>query len=406
MALHLYQQHYYKGGDKMYFTPYVDSAGMHVPSYSDIRDDLIAQAKLIFGNDIYLDSDSQDYQFISIFAAKCYDAMQTALLSYNNRSPSNAIGTGLDSLVKLNGITRLGAVYSTAAVTITGAIGTLINNGVIADISGNKWNLPSTVTIPSGGTISVTATCQIAGAIVANIGDLSNIVTPTYGWTSVTNTAVATIGTSIESDSTLRIRQGISTALPSQTRLEGTKSAILGVSGVTRYSLDENSTGTTNTNGTPAHSIWAVVEGGVDADVANAIYQNKSIGCGTYGTTTVSITDTYGGTNSISFSRPTYKDIDVAVNITGFSGYTTDVTTLVKSNLVNYLNSLKIGEDLTISSLWGVVLLSMPDLKSPLFSVTSLTACLHSGTPATTDISIAFNEVTRGNLAYITVNVS
>lgn len=390
----------------MYFQPFVDSSGIHVPTYSDIRDELITQARSIFGNDIYLEPDSQDYQFISIFAAKCYDAMQAAVLAYNNRSPMTAVGTGLDSLVKLNGLTRKTAVYSTATVTITGSSGTVITNGVIADVSNTKWNLPATFIIPGGGSINVTATCQISGAIVANPEDITKIVTPTYGWSSVTNAAAATIGSSIEQDSELKARQSISTSRPSQTRLEGTKGAIAEVSGVTRFSVDENDTSSTNSNGTPAHSIWPVVEGGTDSDVAEAIFNNKGVGGGTYGTTTVTVADVYGGTTDIKFSRPTYKDIDVTVNVKALTGYTTDITAQIKANLVSYLNSLEIGEDLTISSLWGTALTAMSNLRTPMFSISGLTAALHGGSLGTTDIVMAFNEVTRGNISNITVNVT
>ena len=63
-----------------YFPPYIDETGMHIPTYSDIRDDLISSMKEIFGNDIYIDEDSQDYQQISIFAKKIFDTNALALL--------------------------------------------------------------------------------------------------------------------------------------------------------------------------------------------------------------------------------------------------------------------------------------------------------------------------------------
>ena len=44
-----------------YFEPYIDSSGFHMPTYVDIRDDLINQMKSIFGNDIYIDEDGGIY---------------------------------------------------------------------------------------------------------------------------------------------------------------------------------------------------------------------------------------------------------------------------------------------------------------------------------------------------------
>ena len=389
-----------------YFQPYVDLTGMHIPTYSDIRDELISQVKSIYGTDIYLDADSQDYQFISIFAAKIYDAMQAAVLAFNNRSPSTAVGIGLDTLVSLNGLTRIPAVFSYATVTIVGTAGTIISNGIIADLANNNWTLPTTVTIPISATIDVTATCAVDGAIPASIGDLIKIVTPTLGWTSVTNAAAATVGVLTETDSALRARQAVSTAQPSLSRLEATKGGIAAVSGVTRYIVHENDTASADSDGVAAHSLACVVEGGTNLLVATAIFNNKGIGASTVGSTTQAVVDAYGVSNSIKFARPTYRDIDIVITVKALTGYTTDITALIKSQLVAYLNSLDIGEDLTMSSLWATALTATPDLKKPLFSVTTVTACLHSGSPGVIDLVIAYNAVTRGNASYITVTVT
>ena len=114
-----------------YTAPYIDAAGLHIPSYTDIRDDLVETFKSIYGQDIYLDNDSQDYQMISAFALKTYDTMQLLQIVYNNHSPKTAVGTGLDSLVKLNGIRRKEASYSTCVLTITGTVGTEIAAGIV-----------------------------------------------------------------------------------------------------------------------------------------------------------------------------------------------------------------------------------------------------------------------------------
>lgn len=389
-----------------YFTPTIDETGLHIPTYSDIRDQLVLDAKNIFGTDIYLEPDSQDYQWISSVAEKIYDSFQLAQQAYNNRSPQTSAGVALDSIVKLNGLTRRAGSYSTCLVTIVGIAGTIINNGVVADINGNLWNLTTPVTIPVGGTINVTATCQTLGAITANIGDISIINTPTYGWTSVTNAAGATVGTDEETDSQLRARQAVSTTILSKTLLEGTKAGLLAVPGVTRIAVYENDTNSADANGLPAHSITAVVENGTNTDVATAIYTYKGIGAYTNGDVSVSITDLFGASTTIRFYRPVYKAIDAVVNVKALTGYTTDITSQIKQNIVDYLNGMQIGDDLSISALWGVALAAMPDLKSPMFSITGLTAGLHGGSQGTSDIVIGYKEVTQGVLANITVNVS
>lgn len=390
-----------------YFTPYIDGTGLHIPTYNDIKEDMIEQAKLIYGQDIYLGNDSQDYQYISSIASKVYDSYLIAQQVYNNRGPSTAIGSGLDIIVKLNGIKRDAPIYSTCKVNVVGVAGTVIENAIIENsVTGTKWNLPSLVTIGAGGSSEVTATCQISGPITAQIGELSSIVTPTFGWTSVNNAVAAVPGANAESDSALRARQAKSTAIPSRSILEGLDGALRTLNGVSRVKVYENDTSVADANGIPAHSICIVIEGGDNTDIATTIYLKKGPGCGTHGDVTVDIVDDYDNLTPIKFYRPSYTDIDVVLNVKALSGYTSAITALIKEEVAAYLNSLKIGEDLAISSLWGSALSAMPDLKSPLFSLLSLTAARHGDSQGTIDIVTAFNEVTRGNTSYITVNVS
>jgi len=390
---------------KMYFSPYLDIDGFHMPIYSDIRDQLISDAQSIFGQDIYVGIDSQDYQFIAVVAEKIYDTFQIAMLVYNNRGPNVAVGNGLDSIVAINGIMRMPATYSTCMVTITGIPETVIVNGITTDIGNIKWDLPPSVTIPTLGTIDVLATCEITGPIVSNPGDITGIFNPTYGWNGVYNSLNGELGSNIENDSLLRIRQANSTAEPSITMLEGTKGAIAQVIGVTRSVVYENDTSVDDGNGLPPHSITAVVEGGSSIDITNAIFIHKGIGCLAGGANIVNVADSTGQLIPIGYSIPIYVDIDVTVNIKQLTGYTTATTALIKTNLQTYLNSLSIGGNLSISALWGIALQAMPNLTNPMYSITSITAARHGNTQSSTDIGLNYNEVCRGDINYITANV-
>jgi uncharacterized phage protein gp47/JayE len=380
-----------------YVAPYVDSTGLTIPSYNDIRDDLIAQVKTIYGNDVYIENDSADYQYISAVALKIHDTLQSVQLAYNSRSPLTAIGSGLDAIVKLNGIKRKSASYSTCQVTLAGTNGTAITNGVVTDVSGYKWSLPANVTIVSGGTVTVSAVCQTIGAITAQIGDINQIGTPTRGWVSVTNASAAIPGQPIEEDSELRSRQAISVRLPTQTLLAGTKAGIAAVDGVTRYVILENDTNLTDVNGLLSHSIAAIVEGGTDEDIANQIYLRKGIGCYTNGDTEIEIFDEYGIPTKIRFYRPVYDDIFTTITLKQLNGYTLAITDNIKTAVAEYLDNLDIGEDVTISSIWGAALSVMPSLKQPIFSIQSVVAGTEEDNQLVNDIIILFNHVARGN---------
>lgn len=389
-----------------YFSPYINETGFHMPTYSDIRDKLIDDAKSIFGQDIYLGDDSQDYQWIATVSEKIYDAFQIAQQVYNNRAPNEAVGRGLDSIVKINGIKRKAATYSECIVTISGVSGTTIKNGVVLDNGNIKWDLPATVTIPNEGQIDVLAVCEIPGPIVANSGDITGIYNPTYGWNGVYNKENSTIGSQLEDDSKLRQRQSQSTANASNTMLEGTSGAVAQVKGVIRKQVYENDTNEVDERGLPPHSITVIAEGGENEEIAKAIWKHKGIGCYTNGDVVVNILDSKDQITPIRFFRPIYNDIFVVINIKTLNGYTTATTESIKKKLETYLNSLEIGVELTVSALWGVALQAMESLANPTFSITAITAGKSLENQSTEDIKMNYKEVCRGSIDNITINIS
>ena len=100
---------------------------------------------------------------------------QAVHYAYNSRSPDTAIGAALDSIVKLNGIMRKSAGYSTCQIIIKGTPFTEIVDGSVADRQGVIWKLPHSVVIGSDGTIKTIATCETAGAVTALPGDITTI---------------------------------------------------------------------------------------------------------------------------------------------------------------------------------------------------------------------------------------
>jgi uncharacterized phage protein gp47/JayE len=400
-----------------YFAPYIDEDGFHRPTYSDILDNLVTNFKRIYGQDVYLGNDSADYQWMSIIAYRINDVILAMQEEYNNRSPLTATGVPLDSLVKINGLTRKVATYSTCNVIVSGIALTVIRNGTVQDTSGYYWDLPQITIIGNDGTVEATATCQTIGSIVATVGTITTISTPQYGWNSVTNAENAVVGQPVETDEQLRSRQDLSTRLASHTMVSGTEAAIAAAASVTRWNINENYTNVTDTYGCPAHSITCIVEGGTDEDIAQAIFLNKSIGCDTYGgesgdeylvEETVTDVDT-GDSILISFRRPEYKPIYVSITVRALTGYVAPVTDNIIDAIYDYLNSLQIGQSLTISALYAIAMSVMLDIKTPTYSVTEILAGLDPGSMAAVDITMDFDQVAQGILGdspeYIEVTV-
>lgn len=331
----------------------IDSTGISAPSYSAILGSLTSSFQSIYGSDIYIEPDAQDGQWLAVLAQIVNDGNQADITTYNGYSPVYAQGAALASQVKINGLRKESSSNSTAVVNIGGTVGTPINNGVVADTNKNLWNLPASVIIPPAGTIAVTATAQQPGAITAIAGAINQINTPTQGWQSVSNPAAAAPGNPVESDAALRQRQSVSTSLPAQTPLQAITANVANTPGIGRYKLYNNPTGTTDSNGVPAHSIAVVVEGGNILTIAQTVSAKKSPGTGTYGTTPETVLDPSGVPVTINLFVLSEINIFVQLTTVPLTGFVSTTKTLIANAIVAYLSTFAIGQGSLLGKLFG-----------------------------------------------------
>lgn len=386
----------------------ISATGIVAPTYEQIRDELANQLKTIYGEDIYIEPDSQDGQMLAIFAQAIYDANQRAIATYNQFSPQTAVGVGLSQVVKINGIRRMTPSNSTVSVRIVGVAGTVITNGIVGDGMGlgTSWALPATVTIPTSGDITVTATSVAAGDVRAEVGTLTKILTPTLGWQSVNNETAATAGDAVESDAELRRRQAISTGIPALSVLNSILGNVAALPGVSRAKIYENDTSYLDANGIPGHTIALVVEGGDVTEICETINLTKTPGTGTYGTTHQVVVDPKGVPNDVSFFILQELGVDVTVEIRVLPGYVSPTADKIKAAVAEWLNRLDIGEpsytsrifppaDLQGDAAQDATGLDQPTLDaiSRTYVITRITQAYHGVSPqGVFDVLVAFNQ--------------
>lgn len=385
--------------------PTVDASGISAPTYSDIYQSLIASFQAIYGSSIYVAADSQDGQWIAVLAKAIDDSNQAAISVFRSFSPVYSQGTDLDSLIKLNGLSRQVSSYSTAQGNVVGQAGTIITNGVVQDINGNLWNLPASVTIPIGGSIVETVTAQSVGNVIAPSGTINTIATPQFGWQSFTSTIDAVPGNPIETDAQVRARQAISTALPALSIKESIEAAIGNVSGVSRFIVYENDTGSVDINGIPAHSFSAVVLGGDANAIGAAIASKKPPGIQTYGPTTVTVYDSKGFASSINFYPLSLIQIYFGITIKALTGYVATTATLIATTLANFVNSLAIGEDVYASQAQAAASLIQLGLGQT-FYITVFTLGTSASPSGTSNITVAFNFAATSQASNVAVTVT
>jgi uncharacterized phage protein gp47/JayE len=392
----------------------IDSTGISAPAFNDILLSLQASYRAIYGLDTLLDPDEQDMQWITIQAKAISDTNQSMIFVFNQFSPATSQGAGLSSVVKINGIERLIPTNSTAVVTIIGQAGRQIINGLVGDNENKQtqWALAALVVIPTSGSIDVSVTCLQPGAIIADPGTLTVILTPTVGWQTVSNAVASAPGAPVEIDAELRKRQSFSTQLPSQSVLGGMVGRIANLPGVTSIKAYENDTNAVDANTLPPHSICVSVLGGDAQSIIDLIGSGKTEGCVTYGGATGGVTGTYiepvsGYSYTIHYNVPALVTIDVIVNIKAGIGYTSTIGIQIVNAVAVAINDLDIGQDVEYTRLYipallaGRYMIPSQPTNGSTYELTSVLISRHPATPIAADVIIAYNEYAVTNIANI-----
>lgn len=384
--------------------PVITDAGVSAPTFYEIDDYFKTKFKGIYGEDAYLENDSQDGQMIGVFSRAIADVNAEFIKLYSTFSPKTATKDALSRNVAINGISRQLPTYSTVDLEITGTPGTEIKKGYALDRNSNQWMFPDLVTIPSSGNIVVTAKAKKAGAILALSNTITTIGKPTRGWKGVNNPATSSLGMPVELDAKLRQRQALSVAIPSQSKTDSIKGGLFSLAGVSRCKTYENDSDKINDLGMPPHTLCVVVSGGDANEIADLMRVKKSLGCGWFGNVNVPVTNAFGDEVSVALYRPNIRNIGFKLNIISSSQYTNEIENNIKKNLADYVNQLDIGDRIMINKLYIPAGL-FGNLDSETYQIDSI-EILVDGVVIDGNFSLAFNEVAYCDSDNIEINAS
>jgi len=124
---------------------------------------------------------------------------------------------------------------------------------------------------------------------------LSTPVSAVTGWAGVRNPVVGSTGSDRETNADYRARLKAARGSNAGAATEPAMRLLLlsDVEGVTLAVVIENDSMSTNTSGQIAKSIQCVVNGVLEQDVTDTIWKYKAAGVATYGTTTITVKDSY-----------------------------------------------------------------------------------------------------------------
>lgn len=342
-------------------TDVLNSNGLQVSNNNELVEQLTTDFQTIYGNDISVEQNSPDGQMINIFAQGGTDIRELLVQLYNSFDPDNCSGRLLDERCALNNIFRKAGTFTTVYITIV-TDRTVSLQGVddkyndpnatgftIQDNAGNQFVLVNSQTL-AAGTHSVLFRAKEIGAVETTIGTITTPVTIVLGVVSVNNPTAATTGENEETDAELKIRRRQSVSIASSGYINGILASVLQLDGVTDAAIYENYTGTTDANGTPAHCMWLVVEGGSAADIADVIYKKKPVGTNMRGNVTYSITTVSGYTFVAAWDEPTVQSLYVKFDIQPTISPVTFDDDAIKGFILDNIN-YRIGDGAETSTL-------------------------------------------------------
>lgn len=271
--------------------------GITLPAGSDILAGRMADINDAFGGGVNQSLTTPQGQIAQSDSAIIEDKNANIAEIVNQVNPDYSSGRWQDAIGRIYFMDRIAAVGTVVTCICVGLVGTPIPLGSQAqDNSGYIYSSITDGTISSDGTVSIDFQCVTTGPIACPAGTLTTIYRSVYGWDSVTNAEAGTLGVDVESRADFEFRRKNSVAANAVNSPQSIYAAVLAVDGVLDAYVIDNPLGTAVLEGSTnysvaANSVYVAVVGGAEADIAQAIWSKKSLGCNYNGNTSYTVYD-------------------------------------------------------------------------------------------------------------------
>jgi hypothetical protein len=324
-----------------------EDTGLVLPTASAVLGGAQSDINAAFGGGLNPALNTPQGQLASSLTAIIDMCNSIFALIVNGMDPDTNDGFMQDAIARIYFLNRNPGTPTVVLCNCVGALGTVIPVGALAqDESGNQYICTVGGTIPNSGTLVCTFANIVNGPIACPAGQLNIIYQAVPGWDTISNPADGVVGSNVETAAAFRLRRSQSVALNAHGSLVSIAAAVGEVAGVIDFYATENDTDSTvNTGSTNypllPHSLYVAVVGGAAADVANAIWTKKDVGCNTNGNTSVVITDPTGysppfPTYTIKFYNALENTLPffITVNIANSATLPSNIVTLVQTALI------------------------------------------------------------------------
>lgn len=339
-------------------------AGFRRPTYAELLDALEYKARELFGSKANLTVRSPLGIFLRIFAWVLNLLFSTLEDVYNSRFVDTAVGSSLLHLGRMIGIRLLGAQKAMGYLTFQGDDNVEVPEGFLAETTAGIQYVTLSSGVIMGGSVTLPASAAVAGPDGNTTENtIKTITNPKLGIKSVINEKPFEGGRNTETDDEFRERYYLSVDFAGGVNIDAIIAEVYeSVEAVIAVTGEENDTDFESKSGLPPHSTEIVAYGGLDEDIAKAIYRRKAGGIQTYGNTMVPVVTAAGKIYEVHFSRPTPVGVWVKVfNLVTDSKFPLDGIEQIKQAIiahigVNTRGGLNIGQDVICVTLPTVVL--------------------------------------------------
>lgn len=393
----------------------IGADGYEAKTFADVVASLQARWREEFGDSADLSDESPDGQEIKIVAEAIAEVWEANQAAYSSLDRDQADGVALEAVGAMTGSTKREATHSTVPMLCTGTAGTALTAGRVAIVEDTDVQFESLdATTIAAATAWVNSTAYTLGQLRTNntriyvvitagtsagsggpttqatditdgtvhwrwVGDgdgyvlvdaqsvdtgpkiaatytLNAIETPVAGWLGVNNLEDADLGRDDETDPDFRARQEQELVATAGGVIEAIRNDLLDLDDVTEVKVFQNVTMVTDADNVPAKAVEAVVLGGDADEIRESLWQHVAAGIRSYGSTSGTVVDSQGHSQTVEFSRPTEIDVYVDVTLTyDATLYPSDGDTQVRDAILAVGDVSGLGKDVVARRLVAAV---------------------------------------------------
>lgn len=329
--------------------------GYVTTTYAEKRTALENVFKAAFGSTLVVAPQTPQGNIIDYITTLQDNEDKVGLAIFQQLNYRNATGALLSAIAISKGQPRKSGTRAVITCTFTSAAQpyTIAAGSIFVSTTGNY-------SFTNEGDILIDDLSQSAQLIAVEQEATGLVATDTLSsqayLASLTDIEITEIqdGTDKESDDNLINRLDASATELATNDIDAVYDKLNRLADTTRVSVRQNVTDV-EVDGIPAHGLEANVVGGLDEDIAEIIFNTIASGTPTSGNVENIVYDTQGYPHPVNFNRPDMVDVWVRVRISSREDapITGNIPAMQQATL-QYVNSLKIGVDVSRTPIFGI----------------------------------------------------